>query len=255
MYENKSSIFCYSVEPFEEDFAGRLSWEVLGGRILAAAARHADSHGFGMKQLMPMGLSWVLSRMVINIDEMPVSGQEYGIETWIHGIRHTFTDRCFSILRPSGGIPYGYAYSVWALIDMHTRRPVSFSTIPGGGFEGWVDAGRTCPEFAFSRIRVADTAEERCITTGYGDIDVNGHVNSIRYIRYALDALPRDILHEHAVHRVEVAYHGEAFWGDTLCIRLQRDGGDAAKCFCLDVSAAGGEHPLHTAATAKITLE
>lgn len=253
MNESKSSIFSYSVEPFEEDFAGRLSWEVLGGRILAAAARHADSHGFGMKQLMPLGMSWVLSRIVINIDEMPLSGGEYSIETWIHGIRHMFTDRCFSILRPGGGL-YGYAYSVWALIDMRTRRPVSFSTIPGGGFVDWVDAARPCPEFTFSRIKVSDTAEEKLIRTGYGDIDVNGHVNSIRYIRYALDTLPRNVVRSSSVRRIEVAYHGEAFWGDMLHIRFQREGGDEAKFFLLDMSAADEGHPEHTAATAKITL-
>ena len=57
----KSSKFEYTVEPFTEDFTGALAWQELGKRILAAAGMHADSHGFGMKQLMPQNMAWVLS--------------------------------------------------------------------------------------------------------------------------------------------------------------------------------------------------
>ena len=113
----KSSKFEYTVEPFTEDFTGALAWQELGKRILAAAGMHADSHGFGMKQLMPQNMAWALSRMSISMNEMPKVNEKYAVDTWIRNIYRTFTDRCFAILRPDN-TAYGYAYTTWALINM-----------------------------------------------------------------------------------------------------------------------------------------
>lgn len=211
----KSSKFNYIVEPFQEDFTGRLSWHMLGNRILAAASLHANSRGFGMEQLMPHGLAWVVSRLAIEMDEIPRANEEYTIETWIRRIYRTFTDRCFAILRPDG-TPYGYAYTVWALVDINTRRPVNLEHLPGGGFAYIADPAKPCNVAPFAHIQVRETEPIRTLNVQYSDIDINNHVNSIRYIEHVLDLFPEDFYTSHEVHRIEVAYHEEAYAGDNL---------------------------------------
>jgi medium-chain acyl-[acyl-carrier-protein] hydrolase len=216
----KSSRFAYTVEPFTEDFTGMLAWSELGKRILAAAGMHADSHGFGMKQLLPRNMAWVLSRMNVEMQEMPKKGEQYLVETWVHSIYRTFTDRCFAILRPDG-TAFGYAYTTWALINTETRMPTNLENLPNGGFSSFVDAEKVCNTSAFSRIRVNAVEPANIVTALYSDIDINMHVNSIRYVEHIFDLFPMDFFKEHRVWGLEIAYHGEAHYGERLALYKQ----------------------------------
>lgn len=213
----KSGRYEFAVEPFTEDFTGVLAWQELGKRILATAGTHADSRGFGMRQLMPQKRAWVLSRMIISMDEMPGVNEHYAIETWIRNVYRTFTDRCFAILRPDN-TACGYAYTTWALINTQTRMPINLETLPGGGITGWVDAEKPCKVEDFSRIRVTSEKPQRIITAYYSDIDINGHFNSIRYIEHILDLFPQEVYSTRRVSCMEIAYHGEAHFGDRLAL-------------------------------------
>lgn len=212
---SKSDRFDYTVEPFQEDFTGHLSWHMLGSRILAAASMHANRRGFGMEQLMPKHCAWVLSRLAIEMSEMPRAGEQYYIETWIRSIYRTFTDRCFAILRPDG-TPYGYAYTIWALINTETRLPINLEQLPDGGFADMEDKDKPCNVSPFSKIRVKAEVPERRLEARYSDIDINNHVNSIRYIEHALDLFPKENFAAHPASRIEMAYHEEAYAGEQL---------------------------------------
>ena len=50
----------------------------------------------------------------------------------------------------------------------------------------------------------------------YSDVDVNGHVNSVKYIEHVLDMFPLEKFVENRVARFEVAYVAESYFGDTL---------------------------------------
>lgn len=52
--------------------------------------------------------------------------------------------------------------------------------------------------------------------TKYSDIDINGHVNSIKYIEHILDLFPIEVFKEKRVKRFEMAYVAESYYGDTL---------------------------------------
>ncbi|MEG1563794.1 MAG: thioesterase, partial [Bacteroides sp.] len=47
-------------------------------------------------------------------------------------------------------------------------------------------------------------------------IDINGHVNSIRYIEHILDLFPLDLYRNRHIRRFEMAYVAESYYGDTL---------------------------------------
>ena len=55
---------------------------------LAAQALH-----FGYDDLQKHHTAWVLSRLVIEMEEMPTTGEHYVIETWVNRIYRQFTDR------------------------------------------------------------------------------------------------------------------------------------------------------------------
>ena len=207
--------FPFTVEPFSEDFAGRLSWFYLGNHLLRCASLHAGSHGFGYQDVMKNHHAWVLSRLVVELDEMPRSGQHYTVETWVSKIYRQFTDRLFSIVDDNGKA-YGHAFSIWALIDVNSREPFDFASLDNEAFEKAVSA-REIPIKGPGRVRVKSKDAVRTVKAYYSDLDINGHVNSIRYIQMILDLFSDEIYVQHkAVKRVEMSYCTESYCGETL---------------------------------------
>ena len=71
----------FLAEPFHCDFSGRLFMGHLGNHMLNAADFHSSARGFGMKYLMTIQRSWVLSRLAIEMTEMPQQYTKFNVET------------------------------------------------------------------------------------------------------------------------------------------------------------------------------
>ncbi len=69
-------------EPFHCDFSGRLFLGHLGNNMLNAADFHSTDRGFGMRYLMSIQRSWVLSRLAIEMEDIPKQYDRFCIETW-----------------------------------------------------------------------------------------------------------------------------------------------------------------------------
>ena len=66
---------------------------------------------------------------------------------------------------------------------------------------------------------MSDAAElVRTIDTYYSDVDINGHINSVKYIEHVLDLWPLDWYREHSISRFEIAYVAEVHAGDQLSL-------------------------------------
>ncbi len=210
-----SSAFDFIVEPFSEDYTGRLTWHVLGNHLLRCASLHAGEHGFGYEYMLTDNRAWVLSRLVIELNEMPRTFEPYVIETWVSRIFRQFTDRHFAITDGKGRI-YGYATSTWSLIDLNSRQPVDLTTLDNGGFVEKLIPDSEPPIKVPGRIRLKDAEEAGTRTARYCDLDINGHVNSIRYIDMMLDLFPKSVYDTAAPKRIEVAYCLESYCEDVL---------------------------------------
>ena len=73
----------FMAEPFHCDFSGHMFLGHLGNQMLNAADFHSTDRGFGMKYLMNIKRSWVLSRLAIEMMEMPSQYERYNVETWV----------------------------------------------------------------------------------------------------------------------------------------------------------------------------
>lgn len=213
----KFSQYKYCVEPFTEDFCGNLSWGNLGNLVLRCASLHAGEHGFGYPQMIALHHAWVLSRLVIDMETLPCSGEDFYIETWVDRLYRQFTDRHFSIMRPDG-TAYGHATSIWALIDTATRMPADLEKLPNGGFSNVLIPERPAPIKPMGRMRMKDATLVHQHKAVYTDLDINGHVNSIRYIEMLLNFFPAEEMKLHPAKRIEMAYCLEAYCGDLLDI-------------------------------------
>lgn len=215
MSNNKVGIYPFIADPFHVDFQGKLFLGVLGNHLLNCAEYHATERSFGMGQLNEAGYTWVLSRLAIEMDEMPREFEEFRVSTWIENVYRLFTDRNFCI-QAGDGRTLGYARSIWAMIDKNTRKPVDLLSMNEGRIVDYIDTETPCPISKHGRIKMGITMPSRSLEVNYSDIDINGHVNSIKYIDHVLDLFAPAWHAAHRLKRFEIAYVAETYAGDTL---------------------------------------
>ena len=108
---SKVGTYEFLAEPFHCDFSNRLFIGHMGNSLLNAADFHSNDRGYGMHYLNTIHKTWVLSRLAIEITEMPKAYDRYTVETWVEGAMRYFTDRDFAI-KGAGDKVYGYGRSV-----------------------------------------------------------------------------------------------------------------------------------------------
>ena len=236
--EMKSKIGNYDflVEPFHCDFSHRMFLGHLGNSLLNAADFHSNDRGFGMNYLNPLHRTWVLSRLAVELDEMPYQYENFSVQTWVENVYRLFTDRNFAIINKDGK-KIGYARSVWAMISLNTRKPADLLTLHGGSIVDYV-CDKPCPIEKPSGIKVTRDRPVDTLTAKYSDIDINGHVNSIRYIEHILDLFPIEMYKEKRIRRFEMAYVAESYYGDELTLFMD-DAGEGV--YDVEVKKNGSE--------------
>ena len=221
--ENKVGTYEFVAEPFHVDFTEKLTMGVLGNHLLNCAGFHAADRGFGIATLNENHYTWVLSRLAVEMNELPRAYEKFSIQTWVENVYRLFTDRNFAILNAEGK-PIGYARSVWAMISMQTRKPADLLALHGGKITDYICTDVECPIDKPGRIKMEYPVLVGEHQAKYSDIDLNGHVNSIKYIEHILDLFPMEQFRDKTVRRFEVAYVAEGYYGDTLTFHREQKG-------------------------------
>lgn len=213
---SKIGRYNFLAEPFHCDLNNNLFIGHLGNHLLNAADFHSSDRGYGMAYLNTIHRTWVLSRLVIELNQIPKAYEKFIVETWIDSAMRYFTSRNFKITNNDGRI-LGYGKSIWAMIDTETRQPSDILSVREGLINEYVDKDYPCPIVKPSRVKIDDNAElVRTIETHYNDVDINGHINSIKYIEHVLNLWDVDWYREHQIKRFEIAYISESHQGDSL---------------------------------------
>ena len=109
---------------------------------------------------------------------MPEINENYTLTTWIESYNRRFSERNF-VITGDGGKTFGYARSIWAAIDVETRRPTLLDV---AGLSAYV-MDRPCPIEKPGKIAAVENDTEGIpYVIKYSDLDINGHLNSIKYM-------------------------------------------------------------------------
>ena len=221
----KVGSYTFLAEPFHCDFSDHLFMGHLGNAMLNAADFHSNDREYGMHYLNTIHRTWVLSRLAIEMEHMPMAYDRFAIDTWVEDVMRFFTSRNFAVTSADGKTVYGYGRSIWAMIDTETRQPVDLLTVKDGLIAQYIETQRQCPIEKSGRVRMDKEAEHvRTINTYYSDVDVNGHINSVKYIEHVLDLFDLDWYSSHRIKRFEIAYVAESHQGDKLHFYKQQTG-------------------------------
>ena len=219
----KIGSFSFGLESYLCDFSGRATLPLIGNFILQAATNHAQKRGFGFDKMSASGMAWVLSRLSIEMTEYPEHNSLITVETWVEAVANYFTRRCFRIIS-SNETTVGHALSIWAAIDVNTRQPVDIHSVCPELKES-VETGKACPISGISRIpplKYGNPAGEYVVR--YSDIDINRHMNSIKYIEHVVNLFDLDVFRNNQIRKFDITYLAEGMFGDKLDLFMQSDG-------------------------------
>jgi acyl-ACP thioesterase len=211
----KIGSYKFHIESYVCDFMGKATLPVIGNFILQAATVHAQERGFGYEVIVKDNVAWVLSRLSLEIVEYPGYDEDLTVETWIEDVTRTFTQRCFKFIDKDRRT-IGYARSIWAAIDIKTRRPID---IPAWrpDLADYVDNTQNCPVEKPAKIPAVENVESSMgYSVRYSDIDINRHMNSIKYIEHTINVFDLDEFRQKQIYRFEMVYLAEGEFGNKL---------------------------------------
>ena len=197
----------------------------LGACILDAAGLAAAHRGFGMNDMHAQGKAWVVSRMMIDIVRMPKEYEMVTISTWVSQISTVTSTRLFCITDKEGNI-LATSSTYWSIIDIQTRRMVNLIETTNLK-ENIIDTSAELPQIVNpQRVDVPRNAMPQATHSHrvvYSDIDINCHVNSMKYLQWSIDTLSQQYLISHKLKQCHINFTHEALAEQNINIQHYND--------------------------------
>jgi len=208
----------FRIGSFDTDYSGKVKMTSICNYLQEIAGMHAEALNWGINDLMKQDLSWVLSRLKIKVFKYPQWKDNLRIETWPTGIEGLFGNREFKIVNEEGTLLM-IASSSWLIINIKSKRPVRpHEIIKNDEFEN----AEKLFEQSISKIKPIKLGKLReSIKVHYSDIDINQHVNNVKYIKWIIDSCPKDVLYNKEIEEMELNFLHEAKFGDQLIVNAQ----------------------------------
>jgi acyl-ACP thioesterase len=195
----------------------RLSIPAAFGILGDAAGRDATRRGWGYEELLRRNQAWVLIRAKMLINKQPHWGEQITLRTWPKLMEGVVAYRDFQILDDQDAILMAGS-TAWTLMDLSSRKPVR---LIGKEYDTGDLANLHAIDEKPGKISwpvQLQTSKE--IVADYGHLDMNNHVNNSRYIEWAINEIPVEILMSKQLREVEVNFISEVKHRDQLLIMV-----------------------------------
>ena len=189
----------------------------------------AQQLGFGYESLHIHHTAWVLVRMHVHFARLVHWRDAVTLKTWHKGASGLLYLRDFD-LQDAQGPGAVTATSSWVVMDERTRRfvqPESLQSLLQT--EAVADAiPEPAPKLVLP-LNPADAGDSRSVpgmtggahTVVYSDLDINGHTNNARYVAWAMDCLPPEVV-TRPLKDLYINLQKETILGDAVrLVRLQ----------------------------------
>lgn len=191
-----------------------------------AAGHSASGLGFGEETLTDMGLTWILTRLVLRIRRLPASGEAIRVHTW-PSVLDRFGYRGYEVFDASGECILSGG-SAWSIMDMAARR---LAPVPPRLAAVYPSNPRLCDPFicrVLPRL-TGDGDRQAPVRVRRDDLDINGHVNNAHYLSWLLE--PFEPRQGRAPSLVDLGFRAECFPGEELISQAGEEDGDTVDVF------------------------
>lgn len=218
----------YFIHYYDSDLKKQAAIQSLLRFFEDIAILHSEHVKLGIDYYHRHNVGWVLYKWDIKIIRYPEFKETVKVRTSASYLKSFHAYRYFDVLDLNGE-QIATANSMWLFINPATRKPVYITEDIFKGYS--VDKNKmTHLEFGeINNLKMIDAQKEFDIR--YIDIDTNNHVNNIKYVDWALELVPVNILREYTLNRLKVNYKKEISYGKNVISSINiEDEGEKIKC-------------------------
>ena len=203
----------YIVRSYETDFRQEIRPSSVLGLFQEIAGDHSQAMGLGFQKLGEQGRFWVLSKIYVEVDRKPASGEKVSVRTWPHRPNKAIYERSFTVCDESGQRLIG-AESRWCILEK-SGRIVPCSRIEQPEIDFLEENCLEDIDWQIPRV-VRAAAPDFALTVTNSEYDLNHHVNNIKYADYIFNCFTVAELEEQRLASFQLHYVKQAFEGDRL---------------------------------------
>ena len=208
----------YSIHYYEVDIHKRALMTSIINYLGDMAMYQSEILGVGIDHLKENDLAWVLYKWDITMNTYPLLNETIKVQTSAYSFKRFYAYRKHEIIDEKGNI-IGHANSVWILINLGRRRPVR---ILEGMYEAYgINDSKNAPIEIEDIQAISQVDSEKSFKVRYSDIDTNMHVNNVKYVAWALETVPKDIVLNYELKNIKVTYEKETRYGETIKVSTE----------------------------------
>ena len=170
------------------------------------AGAHTRVLKLGLPDLREMDLAWILSRVKVQFERVPMIGETITVQTYPSIEKRLFFPRTHIFLDESGK-EIGRAGGLWLLMDLNTRRISVNDEVLKRMPEGRGEKEFTVMPESVRPLKAE--AEKSVMEAPFSDYDINGHVNNTKYMQWCLNALGAKRMKEQMIKEFNICYEAE----------------------------------------------
>ena len=178
------------------------------------AAAHSEVGGISFSDMQEFNQAWVLSRMRVEITELPKWKDVVTIKTWINTLENSRSVRALE-LYVNGKKMVG-CETFWAVFNTKIRRPEALA-LPFEHFELYPEQKAT--HNTFSKINLGNETkmvfEKR---VALSDLDIVNHVNNVKYLEWCLDFVDVKLILNQKIESFEMNFMKELSLKDKVIL-------------------------------------
>ncbi|OFI05371.1 acyl-ACP thioesterase [Clostridium acetireducens DSM 10703] len=203
----------YEIHYYEVDYKKRVLITTIIDYLSDTATYQSEELNVGINYLSNQHMAWVLYKWDIDIKKYPMYREKIVVKTEPYSFRKFYAYRKFEITDTHGQVIVE-ANSVWLLINTDKRKAVRITEDMYKGY------GLDKSENKLLNIKKINSPiridAEKYFNVRYSDIDVNKHVNNVKYVNWVIESIPIDLIKDYKLKSIKVAYRKETTYGEKI---------------------------------------
>lgn len=203
----------YEIHYYEVDYELRCKLSSIINFICDVGTQQSESVGGGMEYCVNNNCAWVFYKYDIKMYRYPKFGEIISLSTTPVGFKKFYGLRKY-VIRDEKNEIIGEALALFFLINIEKRRPMR---IQKEQYDFYGVSGDVDYDINMDKLERFEGEEYyKQFDIRYSDIDSNKHVNNVKYVEWAIEAVPIEVINNYQLTRIKVIFEKETTYGEKI---------------------------------------
>lgn len=203
----------YEIHYYEVDYELRCKLSSIINFICDVGTQQSESVGGGMEYCVNNNCAWVFYKYDIKMYRYPKFGEIISLSTTPVGFKKFYGLRKY-VIRDEKNEIIGEALALFFLINIEKRRPMR---IQKEQYDFYGVSGDVDYDINIDKLERFEGEEYyKQFDIRYSDIDSNKHVNNVKYVEWAIEAVPIEVINNYQLTRIKVIFEKETTYGEKI---------------------------------------